>query len=154
MEEVNMRHVRTEEQRKLYEKIQMANVCSFCEDFCHGKPPVFHPNPIIRELKYWALTECFPKLEGVKEHFLVVSKFLDKEDRHPLLPSLPADAWIEFGELLEWTIDKFKLKGGAFFFRFGDTDVTGASISHLHGQIVFGGSTKGKRLRVKLGYIG
>lgn len=154
MEEVNMRHVRTDEQRVLYERIQGAKVCSFCEDFCRGKAPTFHPKPIIRDLKYWVLTECFPKLEGVKEHFLIVSKFLDKEGRHPLFPSLPPGAWEEFGELLTWTVNRYELPGGAFFFRFGDTDYTGASISHLHGQIVFGGAKEGERLRVKLGYTG
>ena len=154
MTEVNMRHVRTDEQRALYERIRGAKVCSFCEDFCRGKAPTFHPKPIIRDLKYWVLTECFPKLTGVQEHFLIVSKFLDEEGHHPLFPALPAEAWTEFGELIEWTISRYKLPGGAFFFRFGDTDYTGASISHLHGQIVFGGSTEGERLRVKLGYTG
>ena len=154
MTKVNMRHVRTEEQQRIYEKIVKDGVCPFCEDFCRGKTPRFHPNPIIRDLKYWALTECFPKLTGTKEHFLVVSKYLDSEDRHPLFPVLPSEAWTEFGELIEWVIDTYQLLGGAFFFRFGDTDYTGASVSHLHAQIVFGGAKEGERLRVKLGYIG
>jgi hypothetical protein len=154
MSEVNMRHVRTDEQRALYERIQGTGRCSFCEDFCRGKVPTFHPKPIIRDLKYWALTECFPKLEGAREHFLVVSKFLDEEGRHPLFPVLTSEAWGEFSELLEWVISEYQLPGGAFFFRFGDTDYTGASISHLHGQIVFGGATEGGGLKVKLGYTG
>ena len=154
MAEVNMRHVRTEAQQSLYERIQGAKVCSFCEDFCRGKEPAFHPNPVILDMKYWVLTECFPKLEGAKEHFLVVSTFLDQEEKHPLFPTLPAEAWAEFGVLLQWTITRYQLPGGAFFFRFGDTDYTGASISHLHGHIVFGGAKEGERLRVKLGYTG
>ncbi|MDP2651648.1 MAG: hypothetical protein Q8O94_00745, partial [bacterium] len=147
-------HTRTDEQRKIYEKIQRDEICPFCEDFCRGKAPTIHPNPILRDLKYWALTECFPKIEGAKEHFLVVSKFLDQEGRHLLFPTLPAEAWEEFGKLLEWTISEYQLPGGAFFFRFGNTDFTGASVSHLHAQIVFGGAKEGERLRVKLGYIG
>lgn len=154
MPQVNMRHVRTEAQRELYEKVQGNDVCPFCEDFCRGKTPTFHPNPIIRDLTYWALTKCFPEIKGTKEHFLVVSKLLDEEGRHPLFPVLPKEAWAELGELLAWTVGEYKLPGGAFFFRFGDTDYTGASVSHLHGQIVFGGATEGERVRVKLGYTG
>lgn len=153
-DQVNMRHVRTAEQGTLYKRIQGAKVCSFCEDFCGEKSPHFHPKPIIQNMKFWVLTECFPKIEGTKEHFLIVSKFLDEEGRHPLFPTLPPDAWTEFGKLLEWTIGEYRLPGGAFFFRFGDTDYTGASISHLHGHIVFGGAKDGERLRVKLGYVG
>jgi ATP adenylyltransferase len=154
MTQVNMRHVRTEAQRQLYERVQESGVCSFCEDFCRGKTPTFHPNPIIRDLTYWALTECFPKIAGAKEHFLVVSKFLDEEGHHLLFPVLPKEAWAELGELIEWVTEEYQLPGGAFFFRFGDTDYTGASVSHLHGQIVCGGATAGERLRVKLGYTG
>jgi hypothetical protein len=154
MEEINMRHVRTDAQRELYERIQGDEVCPFCEDFCRGKPPIFHPNPVIRDLKYWVLTECFPKFGEAKEHFLIVSKFLNQEGQHPLFPVLPAEAWTEFGELLEWVINEYQLPGGAFFFRFGDTDYTGASVSHLHCQIIFGGAKDGERLRVKLGYTG
>lgn len=154
MSEVNMRHVRTADQRGLYERIQEARVCSFCEDFCRGTAPIFHPLPIIRDLKYWALTKCYPPVEGAREHFLVVSKYLDPEGRHLLFPILPPEAWAEFGELLDWTINEYRLPGGAFFFRFGDTDYTGASVSHLHCQIVFGGAKDGERLRVKLGYTG
>lgn len=153
-EEVNMRHVRTDEQRELYERIQGTKLCSFCEDFCRGKPPSFHPNPVIRDMKFWILTECFPKLDGAKEHFLIVSKFLDGKGCHLLFPTLSTDAWAEFGTLLEWVITEYQLPGGAFFFRFGDTDYTGASVSHLHGHIVFGGAKEGERLRAKLGYVG
>lgn len=153
MPEVNMRHVRTEDQRELYERIQGARVCSFCEDFCRGETPTFHPLPIIRDLKYWALTKCYPAIEGAREHFLVVSKHLDQEGRHPLFPILPPEAWAELGELINWTIDEYRLPAGAFFFRFGDTDYTGASVSHLHCQIIFGGAKDGERLKVKLGYI-
>lgn len=151
--EVNMRHVRTDEQRALYERIQGARVCSFCEDFCRGKPPSFHPKPVTKETPYWAFTESFPPYEGVEKHFLVVSKFLDSEGRHALFPSLPAEAWQEFGELMQWAVGEYQLPGGAFFCRFGDTDYTGASISHLHAHLIFGGAREGERLRVKLGYV-
>lgn len=154
MKEVNMRHVRTKEQQALFEKIQKAQVCSFCEDFCRGKAPTFHPLPVIRDLKYWVLTRCFPPFGKAKEHFLIVSKYLDEEGQHLMFPVFPPEAWAELGELIAWAINEYQLPGGAFFFRFGDTDYTGASVSHLHCHIIFGGAKDGERLRVKLGYTG
>jgi len=152
MSEVNLRHVRTEEQRALYEKIQEAKVCSFCEDFCRGQAPTFHPNPVLKETRYWAFTECFPPYEGAKFSFLIVSKYLDKDGRHALFPHLPTQAWQEWGELIQWAVEKYDLPAGAFACRFGDTDYTGASISHLHAHLLFGGAKDGERLHMKLGY--
>ncbi|MEK7558406.1 MAG: hypothetical protein AAB507_01105 [Patescibacteria group bacterium] len=151
MPEVNMRHARTEEQRRLYERIQGDRVCSFCVDFCQGKSPTYHPNPVIKETEHWAFTESFPKYEGAEKHFLIVSKFFD-EERHVLFPNLPPEAWQDLGVLIEWAIEEYRLPAGGFFFRFGDTDFTGASISHFHAQLIFGGGKEGEALRVKLGY--
>jgi len=149
-----MRHVRTEEQRKLYERIQGDRVCSFCEDFCRGKSPVYHPNPILMENAHWAFTESFPKYAGAEKHFLIVSKFLDADGKHALFPVFSGEVWSALGEIVEWVVAEYRLPAGGFFFRFGDTDFTGASISHLHAHLIFGGEKSGEALRVKLGYTG
>lgn len=146
--EVNLRHVRTEEQKTLYERIKEAGMCSFCEDFCCGKPPTFHPKPVIKETAWWALTENMEPYAGAKLHFLIVCK------HHVFGPPLPPEAWAELGELVEWVVKEYELPAGGFYFRFGDTDYTGASVSHFHANIIFGGEKKGERLRVKLGYTG
>lgn len=148
MAEVNMRHVRTGEQQALYEQIQEAGVCSFCEDFCRGKAPTFHPKPIIKETAWWALTENMEPYAGAKLHFLIVYKL------HALGPPLPPGAWTELGTLIEWVTKEYDLPAGGFYFRFGDTDYTGSSVPHFHANIIFGGAKDGDRLRVKLGYTG
>ena len=152
--EVNMRHVRTEEQRRLYERIQGDKVCSFCADFCKGKAPTYHPNPILKENAHWAFTESFPKYGAAEKHYLIVSKFLDADGKHALFPIFPGEVWQALGEIIEWAVEEYKFPGGGFFFRFGDTDYTGASVSHLHAQLIFGGARNGEALRVKLGYLG
>ena len=148
MKEVNMRHVRTEEQRRLYEKIKMAGICPFCVDFCNGNSPTYHPNPILKETVWWVLTENMEPHEGARFDFLLVYK------KHVFSPPLPKEAWVDLGILIEWTIKEYDIPGGGFYFRFGDTDYTGASVLHFHANIIFGGAKEGDRLRVKLGYLG
>lgn len=148
MAEVNMRHVRTEEQKRLYEQIAKDGICSFCVDFCSGKPPKYHPKPVIKETAWWVLTENMESYAGARLQFLVVYK------QHVLGPPLPPEAWTELGALIEWTTREYSLPAGGFYFRFGDTDYTGSSIPHFHANIIFGGAKEGERLRVKLGYTG
>lgn len=148
MTEVNMRHIRTDKQRKLYERIAATGECSFCVDFCQGVPPTYHPKPVIKETMSWALTENMEQYAGARFHFLFVYK------HHVLGPPLPPEAWAELGELIDWVVKEYNLPAGGFYFRFGDTDYTGASVSHLHANIIFGGEKGGERLRVKLGYAG
>jgi len=146
--EVNMRHIRTDEQRELYERIAATGECSFCTDFCKGVPPTYHPKPVLKETARWALTENMEPYAGAKIHFLLVYK------HHVLGPPLPPEAWTELGTLIEWVVKEYDLPAGGFYFRFGDTDYTGASVSHFHANIIFGGAKEGEGLRVKLGYTG
>ncbi|TSA44397.1 hypothetical protein D4R49_00225 [bacterium] len=148
MNQVNMRHVRTPEQRALYEKIAATGKCSFCIDFCNDNPPTYHPNPVLKETSSWAVTENMEPYAGAKLHLLIVYKY------HVLGPPLPPDAWVELGELIAWVVEKYNLPAGGFYFRFGDGDYTGSSVAHFHANIIFGGAKDGERLRVKLGYTG
>jgi len=38
--------------------------------------------------------------------------------------------------LVNWAIKKWKIRGGGVAMRFGKTDYTGASVSHLHFHII------------------
>ncbi len=144
--EVNMRHVRTKKQQELYKKIAEDDICSFCADFCSGHSPTYHPNPILKETEWWALTENMEPYAGAKLHFLIVYK------KHVFGPPLQLEAWVELGEIVEWTIKNYDLPAGGFYFRFGETDFTGSSVQHFHANIIFGGEKDGEKLKIKLGY--
>jgi ATP adenylyltransferase len=147
-DEVNMRHVRTADQRKLYEYIREAGICSFCVDFCQGKPPTYHPKPVLKETAWWSVTENMEPYAGAKLHLLLVYK------QHVLGPPLPPEAWADLGSIVEWAAREYQLPGGGFYFRFGDGDYTGSSVAHFHANLIFGGEKDGERVRVKLGYSG
>src|SRR3989344_8106754 len=124
MNQVNLRHARTKKQRRIMEQIKRDGACPFCHDFC-GKIIVgsrYHTKPIIRETKWWAVTENFEPYEGTTCHLLIVYKF------HVIGPEqIDPRSWEGLGKILRWIIAHFNLPAGGFFFRFGDTDYTGAS---------------------------
>ena len=123
-------------------------VCPFCHDFCGNNILKYHTKPILKKTKWWAVTENFEPYSGAKIHLLLVYRA-----EHVTMPSeIPTEGWANLGLVVEWVIREFKLPAGGFFFRFGDTDYTGATISHFHAQIIFGGEKDGERLCVKLGY--
>lgn len=134
---VNIDHAGTKEYREMLEQIQKDGICPFCVDFCEGKSPTYHPNPILVETNWWVITENVRKYKGVVHQFLLVPKV------HVTKPwELADEVWSDLKLILE-KISKLKnLSAGSFVMRFGDTDFTGGTVTHLHAQIVVGVSRK------------
>lgn len=141
---VNLSHARTSFQRTIMNKIVHDKVCPFCmEHFLK-----YHTKPIIKEGKYWVLTENFEPYKGSKHHLLAVSK---KHVQHfnKLSPAAQAELFKLFGD----EAYKRKIRGGSLFMRFGDTEYTGGSVEHLHAQLV-GGGKRGKDKEPIITYLG
>ena len=108
-------------------KIKKEGICPFCGDYMHK----FHKKPILKTGKYWLLTDNAYPYEGAKHQLLLVHK------KHiESVEDLSAPAWAELRTLAKEIIKKRKIKGGSFLMRFGDTDYTGASVAHLHANLV------------------
>lgn len=105
------------------------NVCPFCSDSLKK----FHNRPIIKRNSSWFVTENKFPYAGARVHLLIIYK---RHIQH-ITEVLP-DEWSDLGRLLSWISATYKVKGGSFFFRFGDTQYTGATISHLHGHFITG----------------
>jgi|SRR3989344_2821293 len=113
--------------KEVIEKIQKDKVCPFCPENLSS----YHKNPILKENTHWLVTKNMYPYKGAAHHFLLLHKIhitkpkeMTQEDR------------LDFFEIVEWTIEEFKIPGGTFFMRFGDTHYTGASVAHLHAQLV------------------
>ena len=126
---VNLSNARTQFQREVMEQIKRDKVCPFCtENFLR-----YHTKPIIKEGKYWILTENFQPYAGSKHHLLAVSKkHTTRFDE--LTPAAQAELFALFAEEAR----KRNIKGGTILMRFGDTDYTGGTVEHLHAQLVSG----------------
>lgn len=143
---LNHDNARTEEQKNLMAKIESDGVCPFCAE--HFKK--YHPNPILKETDNWFVTTNMSPYEGTKYHFLFVYK-----PAHITKPEEMANTAAEdLLALLRWVTKEYKIEGGSFFMRFGNTAYTGGSVEHLHAQLITGEkqSDDGEAIRVKLGW--
>ena len=108
-------------------KIKEDGVCPFCEK----NLPNYHKKPILKKGKYWLLTDNMYPYEGAKYHLLFVHR-----EHIDHLRKMTTEAWAELYELVEEAIKERNIKGGAFLMRFGETSYTGASVTHLHANLI------------------
>jgi ATP adenylyltransferase len=142
---VNLSHARTDFQRKVMEQIAKDKVCPFCEKHFLK----YHTKPILKKGKHWILTSNFQPYIGTKHHLLAVSR------KHTTtFANLPSAAHAELFKLFADEGKKRGIQGGGIFMRYGDTDYTGATVSHLHAHLITGAKRgKGKEMQyVMLGY--
>jgi len=121
--------IKRDEYVKVLEKIIEEGGCPFCE----GNLMRHHREPILSKGKHWLVTKNAWPYEGAKHHFLLISNthIESIEDASP-------DVWSELHEHWNKLQNKFQLEGATLFIRSGDTKMTGASVCHLHAQIVAG----------------
>ncbi len=142
---VNLAHAREAHQRETMTRIVKDGVCPFCEQHLAK----YHTRPILHETNYWLVTENFAPYQGTACHMLFISK------THASDPwQLTADAWSDLREATRWVRETYDLQGGTLLMRWGDTDYTGSSVSHLHAQLVSGAprTAGGEQILTALGY--
>ncbi|HCU70689.1 MAG TPA: hypothetical protein DIC35_02955 [Candidatus Moranbacteria bacterium] len=116
---------RTAEQYQLMQETVRKGICPFCQ-------PEGWKNPPIREGKYWILKfNDFPYKHHRHHLVLVFRKHGNENDVMPISP----EAWAEFGEMFQWTITEFGMRGGGLAMRFGHPDFNASTIRHLHAHI-------------------
>ena len=116
-----------EEYKAVIESIQKDGVCPFCPEALTK----YHKKPIIKEGKYWTLTENMYPYKGAKHHLLLIHRAHIEDMR-----MLSAEAWNELFDLVAEETKKRKMGGGTFLMRFGETAYTGASVAHLHAVVI------------------
>lgn len=142
--QVNLQHARTDFQRRVMEQIQKDDVCPFCNEHFLK----YHTKPILKRGKYWILTENFDPYPGSKHHLLAVSR-----THVATLQELVPAARAELLALFAGECKKRGIVGGAVFMRFGDSDYSGATVEHLHAQMVSGGKgPKKESIVTRIGY--
>jgi len=123
---VNPRFARSGEYADVIAQIEQEGKCPFCpENF------KYHKNPILKEDGSWFITESSWPYENIEHHFIIIGKE-HKED----FSELSQGDMVSVYSLVKWVIGEFGLKGGALTHRFGETEITGASVCHLHFQLI------------------
>ena len=121
---------RLDNQRKVYDKIDAEGHCPFCrENFLK-----YHKLPIIKEGKYWILTENQWPYEKIKNQLLAVytTHIEHINDMDPL-------AGKELIEMFQAESKKRNIPGGGIAIRFGSNPEHGGygnSVLHLHAHLI------------------
>lgn len=124
---VNLKNAREKEQLVIMEKITEDKVCPFCEDQLKN----YHPKPVLFKTKYWIVTENAWPYEMTKNHFLLI--YRKHIDHTKDISSL---GWSEIGKIIKRLEKENELNYGTLLMRFGETSKTGATVTHVHLQLV------------------
>lgn len=127
---VELANARLKNQKTVMERIRKDGVCPFCPEHIRK----YHKNPILKEGNFWLATaNAFP-YDGARMQLLFIYK------KHATrLSETEKGAWPELIKHVLWAESKFKLRGSSLLLRSGETDFTGATVSHLHAHMIAGG---------------
>ena len=114
--------------------IKNDGVCPFCPDYLEK----YHKNPILTSTENWLATRNMYPYKNTSQHLLFIHK-KHIED----ISEVEQKAWSELHEITEAVRKQLNIVGGTLLMRFGDTTRTGASVSHLHAQLISGLATDG-----------
>ena len=117
----------TSEYGNVISQIKKDGVCPFCPESLAK----YHTNPILKEGKFWLLTDNLYPYEGTKYHELLIHK-----EHITTFGGISKEAWEELNDFINYFTRENNIPGGTFIMRFGDTRYTGASVSHLHANLV------------------
>jgi diadenosine tetraphosphate (Ap4A) HIT family hydrolase len=141
---VDLDNAREDDQKKVMQEIFDADHCPFCLENLRK----YHKQEVLREGKFWMLTSNQWPYKFTKVHLLAIYK-----EHATKLSDLNPDSGKELLELLQWAEKKFKIVGGGFVMRFGDTNYSAGTVNHLHIQFIQPdiSHSKFEPVRIKLG---
>ncbi len=126
---INLRAVRREDQRVVMEEIKKQEHCPFCIENLSK----YHKNPILKEGKFWLLTENQWPYEKVKHQLLAIYK---THIEH--IKDMDPEAGKELIEFFSEEAEKRNIEGGGLAIRFGKSTNGnyGSSVLHIHAHLV------------------
>lgn len=123
---VNQQNARPGAYSEIIKKIADEKVCPFCPEHLAE----FHKRP-IEPWTHWLATENMYPYKPNKHHLIFIHK---AHIQH--IAEIAPEAWAELGEIIREQTAKRNITGGTFYVRFGDTRYTGASVNHLHANLI------------------
>jgi diadenosine tetraphosphate (Ap4A) HIT family hydrolase len=101
--------------------------------FCRENLRKTHSKPIYAEGQYWLATENAYPYENTSQHLLFIAK-----SHIETIEELTPQGWEELRQLIADARIERKIPGAALLMRFGRTAFNGASVVHLHAQLIAG----------------
>ena len=127
---INISNTRSEEQRRVMQEIHKNDHCPFCAE----NIAKYHKNPILKDGKYWILTDNQWPYKNTKHQLLAIHK-THIEHINELEPEAAAELITFFKE----ESIKRNIKGGAIMIRFGSNPEKGSygsTVLHIHAHLI------------------
>lgn len=127
---IHLTAVRREDQRQVMEKILEEGHCPFCRENLDK----YHKNPILKEGKFWLLTDNQWPYEKVKHQLLAIYK---THIEH--IKDMDPEAGKELMEMFAEETRRRNIPGGGIAIRFGKNPEHGNygnSVLHLHAHLI------------------
>jgi ATP adenylyltransferase len=141
---MNIRNARVPAQRAQMEDISKRGICPFDDEYLRET----HREPIEDQSEWWSVTKNDYPYEGTEVHYLLICR------PHVTRPDeIPPEAMAEFGRHIARLAKNYP--GGVVLMRWGDTSMTGATISHLHAHFIVGGPARegAEKLKASIGFM-
>ncbi len=125
---INTATIRREDQRKVMEEIEKNDHCPFCPENLSK----YHKKPILKEGKFWLLTENQWPYENTKHQLLAIYK---THIEH--IKDIDPQAAAELFQMFKDESIKRGVVGGGIAMRFGSSPDGnyGSSVLHLHAHL-------------------
>lgn len=124
---VDLSNARVDDQRAAMERIQERGECPFCPENLAKE----HKQPIITRGDHWLVTPSQWPYKNTRVHLLFIA--LQHFER---LCDMPPEAKVELFELIDSVEREQNLVGMSIGIRSGDTDVTKATVRHIHAHLI------------------
>ena len=141
---VDLENARLDEQRQVMRDIIDAGHCPFCRENLDK----YHKQEILKEGEFWLVTKNQWPYDYTKVHLLLIYK------QHATdLSELNPESGKELLELLQWAQKEYKIPGGGWAMRFGDTNHSAGTVAHIHVQFIMPDleHPEYKPVRIKIG---
>lgn len=126
---INFGAIRREDQKIVMEEIKKQGHCPFCRENLEK----YHKNPILKEGKFWLLTDNQWPYEKIKHQMLAIYK---THVEH--IKDIDPEAGSELLQMFAEEATKRNIPGGGVAIRFGKSEHGnyGSSVLHIHAHLV------------------
>ncbi len=126
---INTKVIRREDQRVVMEEIEKEGHCPFCRE----NLAKYHKNPILKEGKFWLLTDNQWPYDNVKHQMLAIYKHHVEH-----IKDLDPEAGKELFEMFGQASADRNMDGGGIAIRFGSSvhGNYGSSVLHVHAHLI------------------
>lgn len=126
-------NARLPEQRAQMEQLIADEICPFCPEHLEKN----HREPITKEGVHWFVAPNDYPYPDAKLHLLLIPK------RHvESFLELTPEERLEYFELMDWIAKEHDVRGGGLLMRWGEPELTGGTIYHLHAHFIAGNGDK------------